>query len=315
MGSISGLRVTTIADNLVMSLGLCGQWGFSALLEFNDASGKSRRVLLDTGYDRGAFLHNVKELNLGLAVDAVVLSHGHLDHTAATVDVVKASGCTKVFAHPGAFEEKVRIDLEGKRSVMGVPKGQGLIEIEAAGGAMFLSRDPVEIVPGLWTTGEVPRKTFETVAPKTKTRWVTGEDDHDDSIRDDLSIYADVEDFGCFVISGCAHSGPLNILNHIKQRGMFNNISGYVGGTHLAGRDQEYINATISGLQNFGLRLLAPSHCTGFKAAALESLSRYFCPQLLWKNFRTWQRPSPKSPLGYHGFFFHLSPHAKRLDM
>lgn len=268
MGTISGLRVTTIADNLVMSLGLCGQWGFSALLEFTDASGKMQRILLDTGYDRDAFLHNVKELKLSLAVDAVVLSHGHLDHTAATVDAVKASGGTKVIAHPGAFEEKLRIDMEGNRSPMGVPKGQGLPEIEAAGGAVTLSLDPIEIVPGLWTTGEVPRRSFETVAPKTKTKWVTGEDDHDDSIRDDLSLYADIEDFGCFVISGCAHSGPINILNHIKQRGMFNTIRGYVGGTHLAGRDQDYINATISGLRGFGLRLLAPSHCTGFKAAA-----------------------------------------------
>jgi len=296
MDSISGLRVTTIADNLVMSLGLCGQWGFSALLEFTDALGRPRRVLLDTGYDRAAFLHNVKELKLSLAVDAVVLSHGHLDHTAATVDVVKSSGGTKVVAHPGAFEEKIRIDPDGKRSVMGVPKGQGFIEIEAAGGVMTLSRDPIEIVPGLWTTGEVPRKTFETVAPKTKTRWVTGEDNHDDTLRDDLSLYADIEGFGCFVISGCAHSGPLNILNHIKQRDKSNNIRGYVGGTHLAGRDQAYLDETISGLKDFGLRLLAPSHCTGFKAAAElwksypEAFALNFCGRILEPG----KDPSPR---------------------
>ncbi len=296
MGSISNLRVTTIADNLVMSLGLRGQWGFSALLEFTDASAKSRRVLLDTGYDREAFLHNVKELKLSLAVDTVVLSHGHLDHTAATVDVVKSCGGTKVFAHPGAFKEKLRVDPDGKRNVMGVPKGQGLTEIEEAGGIIALSRDSVEIVPGLWTTGEVPRKTFETVAPKTKTRWVIGEDDQDDSLKDDLSLYADVKDFGCFVISGCAHSGPLNILNHIKQRGCFNNIRSYVGGTHLAGRDQAYLDATISGLRDFGISLLAPSHCTGFKAAAElwkaypEAFALNFCGRIIEPG----KDPSPR---------------------
>ncbi|MCX6641781.1 MAG: MBL fold metallo-hydrolase [Candidatus Bathyarchaeota archaeon] len=296
MGTISNLRITTIADNLVMSLGLRGQWGFSALLEFTDASGNLRRILLDTGYDRDAFLHNVKELKLRLAVDALVLSHGHLDHTAATVDVVKASGGTKVFAHPGAFEEKIRIDPEGNRSPMGVPKGQGLNEIEAAGGVMTLTRDPIEIVPGLWTTGEVPRGTFETIAPKTQTRWVTGEDDHDDSLRDDLSLYADVADFGCFVISGCAHSGPINILNHIKQKGRFNIIRGYVGGTHLAGRDQEYIDSTINGLQSFGLNLLAPSHCTGFKAAA-ELWKAYpdtFALNFCGRTLETGKEPTPR---------------------
>ena len=62
MNTIRDLRITTIVDNLVMKLGLQGQWGFSALLEFTDASDKSRRILLDTGYDREAFLHNLKEL-------------------------------------------------------------------------------------------------------------------------------------------------------------------------------------------------------------------------------------------------------------
>ena len=42
-------------------------------------------MLLDTGNDRNPLLHNIKELKVDMSdLDAVVLSHGHGDHTVAT---------------------------------------------------------------------------------------------------------------------------------------------------------------------------------------------------------------------------------------
>jgi 7,8-dihydropterin-6-yl-methyl-4-(beta-D-ribofuranosyl)aminobenzene 5'-phosphate synthase len=45
-------------------------------------------------------------------------------------------------------------------------------------------------------------------------------------------------------------------------------VKALIGGTHLTGRKSEYTMATIEGLRKYGLGILSPCHCTGFKAMA-----------------------------------------------
>jgi len=166
MGQIGALKITTLAENLVQAGGL-GQWGLSFLLELVDAGGDARKVIFDTGANRDALMHNVKLLEVDLGdVDCVVLSHGHGDHTAATVEVVEAAGGVRVYGHPYTFLPRLYVDREGRRRRGGPPEGEGLADIEGAGGEIVLSAGPVEVVPGVWTTGQVERVTsFERVPP------------------------------------------------------------------------------------------------------------------------------------------------------
>jgi 7,8-dihydropterin-6-yl-methyl-4-(beta-D-ribofuranosyl)aminobenzene 5'-phosphate synthase len=270
--AIKKLKLTMLADNVTYKVGLHGQWGLSILLELEDSGGSPRKVLLDTGNDRAPLLHNIKELKVDLGdLDAVVLSHGHGDHTVATVDVMKASGGCPVYAHPHCFLPRVNVDKSGKRTRAGVPRGQGVAEIEAAGGEVRLSEKPVEVVPGLWTTGQIPRASFEDVPPPSggarRLVEVKGVE-VDDAILCDMALWADVEGLGPWVITGCAHSGPINTLKHVRRLGGFNDIYALVGGTHLVSRPDDYIDRTADALEGFNLKLLSPCHCTGFKATA-----------------------------------------------
>ena len=124
-----------------MAVGRClGQWGLSFLIEFVDARGDERKVVFDTGIHKESLLHNIKQLEVDLSdADSIVLSHGHLDHTAATVEVAKAAGGAKIYAHPHAFLPRFYEDKKGKRRKIGVPKGEGLDEIERAGGEIMLN--------------------------------------------------------------------------------------------------------------------------------------------------------------------------------
>jgi len=271
MERIQALKITTLAENLVQTAGL-GQWGLSFLLELVDARGEDRKVVFDTSSEKKAFLYNVKHLKVDLRdVDCIVISHGHGDHTAATVEVVKAAGGVKVYGHPHTFLSRIYEDKDGKRRPGGPPKGEGLEEIEAAGGEVVLSADPVEVVPGLWTTGQVDRVTsFESISPPAPSGgkriiFVDGEET-DDQILDDQALWTNVRDVGPFVITGCAHAGPVNTLIQVRSLGRFNGIHGLVGGTHLVGRKEEYIEQTIAEFKKFRLGLVSPCHCTGFKA-------------------------------------------------
>ncbi len=90
----------------------------------------------------------------------------------------------------------------------------------------------------------------------------------DDQILDDQSLWADMAGVGPWVVTGCAHAGSVNTLLQVKRLGGFGGIHGLVGGTHLVGRSDEYIDHTIAELGKFGLGLISPCHCTGFKATA-----------------------------------------------
>jgi len=238
------------------------------LLDLVDTKGEERRVLFDTGMVPDALLFNVRTLKVNLAsVDCLVLSHGHHDHTGAVVESVKPSGGMKVYAHPHAFLPRAFINAHGKRREIGVPKKQNRESIEAAGGKMMFSKEPVEVAPGLWTTGEIPRNSFENPFPLARgERLVISVDGREveDKILDDQGLFTIVEGVGCFVIAGCCHAGLINTLNHVKKLVGVDTVYGFVGGTHLVGRSDEYVEKTINGLT--GLKLISPCHCTGFKA-------------------------------------------------
>jgi 7,8-dihydropterin-6-yl-methyl-4-(beta-D-ribofuranosyl)aminobenzene 5'-phosphate synthase len=270
MSAIKSLKITTLVENTASHTCL-GQWGLSFLLELVDAKGNDRKVIFDSGINKQALLYNVRKLKVDLSdVDCVVLSHGHLDHTAATVEFVKAAGGVKVYAHPHTFCSRFFQDRTGKRLQLGIPKGERREDIERAGGKVVLSTRPEEVVPGVWTTGEIRRETsFESVLPLSegeKLIIVVNNEGVADQILDDQSLWMNINGAGPFAVTGCAHAGPVNTLLHVQRIGHFKNIHGLVGGTHLVGRSEEYLQQTIGQLKRFGLKLISPCHCTGFRA-------------------------------------------------
>jgi 7,8-dihydropterin-6-yl-methyl-4-(beta-D-ribofuranosyl)aminobenzene 5'-phosphate synthase len=285
--SIQALKITTLAENCVGSSKCLGQWGLSFLLEFMDGKGKNRKIIFDTGMRKQSLLDNIKALKVDISnVDCIVLSHGHLDHTSATVEMVKAVRNKKVYAHPHTFLRRFYKDKTGKRRDLSVPKGEGEKEIQKAGGTIILSAKPVEIVPGVWTTGQIERITpFEQPLPLSKAESlviVVDGKEVEDRILDDQALWMKVDGFGLLVITGCAHAGLLNTLLQVKKLGRFGHVEGFVGGTHLVGRSEEYVQQTINELRQFKLGLISPCHCTGFKAMA--KLWQAFPQAFVW-NF------------------------------
>lgn len=273
---IEYLKITTLAENYVQSREVLGQWGLSFYLDLIDSKGDERKILFDTGSNKDALLQNVKSLEKDLSIlDCVVLSHGHYDHTAATVEAVKASGGIPVYAHPYCFYPKIYENKEGKRRDVGVPMGQAIADIEAAGGNVVLSKDPVEVVPGFWTTGEISRPFEEWgVTPGTKWLQVRDGEEVDDVLLDDLSLWGVVDGCGPFVVTGCAHAGIVNTLLRVQELCGSKMIYGFTGGTHINEKSEADIMRTLDEFDKFGLKLMSPCHCTGFKPTAM-----------LWQRF------------------------------
>lgn len=302
MGRLRSFKITTLADNFVQTSGVLGLWGLSFLLEVTDSNGTPHKVVFDTGSDKRAILQNIKKMKIDLReLEYIILSHGHGDHTAATVEIAEiAGGGVKIVVHPHLFQPRFYVNPRGKRRRGGVPEGEGVSDIEKVGGRVIQTLDPLELFPGLWTTGQISRITnFEKISESVsggKRLIVLDGKEVNDEILDDQALWMDVEGIGPFIITGCAHSGVVNTLLNVKDKGRFDSIYGLIGGTHLVRRSDIYISKTIEELKKFGLRLLSPCHCTGFKATSslYQTFSKEFVLNFSGRIIEAGKEPKPR---------------------
>jgi len=268
MQSVKSVKVTTLADNVVYDGRLLGQFGFSALLEIKAHDGKKHSILFDTGSKKGALLYNIKALKLDLSpLECIILSHGHYDHTSATVELIKkAKRKVKVIAHPNAFLPKFKIE-KGKRRHHGIPRGEGKTDILKAGGQVVETTRPTEIMPGVSTSGEIKRiNPFEKITWKNVT--IIDSKQVRDHVLDDQALFINLERHGVLVLSGCAHAGIINTLQSALDTTKTKKLYGFIGGTHLIRPKEDRLRETVKKLKEFDLQLMSPAHCTGHKSIA-----------------------------------------------
>jgi 7,8-dihydropterin-6-yl-methyl-4-(beta-D-ribofuranosyl)aminobenzene 5'-phosphate synthase len=170
-------------------------------------------------------------------------------------------------AHPDILTERFRLMPAGgaeRPLSIGIPWPKNYLTTR---GARFRwVRELEEILPDVFVTGEVPRRTdFELGDPKfTVDR---GSDTAPDPFLDDLSLILKTPR-GLIVLLGCAHAGIINILDHAISKTGEDRIHAVLGGTHLGFSSEDQLDRTLYSLKKYDLQTIATSHCTGQKAAA-----------------------------------------------
>ncbi len=95
----NGNRITILYDAFGKPSAMTQDWGYSALLEYG-----GKRILFDTGNNPRIFAKNVKAAGVNLkTLDAVVISHRHLDHTAGLNHLLGVNPDVKIYAPREAF--------------------------------------------------------------------------------------------------------------------------------------------------------------------------------------------------------------------
>ncbi len=253
-------KMTVLCENTVTAPGFLGEHGFSVFIETGGET-----ILFDTGQGF-SIVHNSLRLQKDLKkVSQVVLSHGHFDHTGGLLAFLGVKGPCRIAAHPDVFGERFVLMPApggGERPLsVGMPWPRAYL---ATRGAQFeWHRDFAEIAPGVFITGEVPRKTlFELGSP----RFVISRDGGwlPDPFLDDFSMVLKTSR-GLVIVLGCAHAGIVNILNHAMERTGENRIYAVLGGTHLGLSPEPQFDPTIKALKDLDIQVLAVSHCTGQK--------------------------------------------------
>lgn len=252
------VQVDILVENTTPRAPLVGEYGFSALLTVD-----GRKILFDAGSGTALFT-NCTHMGIDPGeFEEIIISHGHFDHTGAIMPFLKKYGGRKIYSHPDIFPRRI---LPGSRSIIDIGCSFGLEEATACGANFIYTEKFTEIHPGLYLTGEVPRITeYEDVGgnfQKYQEETLVA-----DSIPDDMALIMD-HPGGLIIISGCSHSGMVNIMHYARQMTGQSKIQAYIGGTHLIRASQHRLQHTVEAIREFQVEKLLVGHCTGFYAAA-----------------------------------------------
>jgi 7,8-dihydropterin-6-yl-methyl-4-(beta-D-ribofuranosyl)aminobenzene 5'-phosphate synthase len=285
--AVDGVEITTIMDNsldLLMSSTpvarrfpvqkygftspqLRAEHGVSLLITIID-QGRRETILFDTGVTPGGALHNISVLGIDLStIQAIVLSHGHTDHTHGLDGFLDKLGIRRlpILLHPDAFLKR-RI-VYNDNSILDLPP-PSLHDLEREGIELLVERGPSFLINGkLLVTGQIERTTDFEQGLKNQQAEIDGTWQPDPWVYDDQAIVIHVRNKGLVVATGCGHAGVINILRQARSQTGVEKIYALLGGFHLTGALFEpIIPQTVEALQQINPAVVIPAHCTGWRA-------------------------------------------------
>jgi 7,8-dihydropterin-6-yl-methyl-4-(beta-D-ribofuranosyl)aminobenzene 5'-phosphate synthase len=276
--------------------GLVAEHGFSALVTVR-RGGTTHTMLFDTGISPDGLAINAERLGIDVeAIEAVVLSHGHLDHSGgfAGLSRLRAGRSLPLTVHPLVWSHR-RFAIPDQPTWELPTLSPAALESE--GFTVIERRQPSLLLDGaVLITGEVDRTTeFEHGLPFHEARW-DGSWEPDPLIVDEQALVVQVRGQGLVVLTGCGHAGAVNIARHALRLTGTDRLHAMLGGFHLTGAAFEpIIEPTVSAFAELAPAVLVPAHCTGWKAQHRfgAALPDAFVPDAVGTSYTFAAAPDP----------------------
>jgi 7,8-dihydropterin-6-yl-methyl-4-(beta-D-ribofuranosyl)aminobenzene 5'-phosphate synthase len=252
-------RIIVLAENSVQRPDVLAEHGLAFWIEM-----RGRCLLFDTGQGN-VLTHNADKLGVPLArAEAVVLSHGHYDHTGGVDPVLQVAPQARVYLHPAAYGTKYVRAQDGTSHIVGMTEPVRAT-LRQHPEHTVEAQKPTEIGGGLSATGEIPRRTdFEDTGGPF---FLDPGGRQADPLVDDQAMFFETR-HGTVVLLGCAHAGIINTLQYIHELTDRTPIHAVMGGTHLVRASDHRMTRTIAALRALNVERLGPAHCTGLAATA-----------------------------------------------
>lgn len=246
---------------------LVAEHGFSVLVTVTKGD-RRHTILFDTGTTPAGVVGNMRRLEVDpSAIEAIVCSHGHYDHTAGLDGLADALGPRNlpVLLHPH-FWRRRRLTVPGREPrEMPTTSRRAL---EDVGFEVVEDPHPSFLLDGaVLVTGEVARTTGYEPGMPSQQAWLDDGWTSDPVVLDDQALVVDVRDKGLVVITGCGHAGVVNICRWARRLTGERPVHAVIGGFHLNGPVFEpLVPRVLDDLAAIGPDYVVPGHCTGWRA-------------------------------------------------
>ena len=246
---MAGNRITILHDSFGKRADLRKDWGFAALVEFNE-----KRILFDTGNNAQTFAENTSALGVDLGrLDLAAISHRHGDHTSGLNHLLKRNSRIQIYTPdelygvfgsslPGLFYPRCHSlppymqYYDGKPPQM-IRHGSPWPEAQ-----FTWVKETREIAIDVWLLAVVSEM------PGTR------------EMRE-LSLALRTPR-GLVLVAGCSHAGIEKIV--AASRAIDERVYCIFGGLHLVLTNEPEIRRIALALRDeWRVETIAPGHCTG----------------------------------------------------
>ena len=251
------MRIVNLVENEPGSSGCEAAHGLSFYIET-----ANHKMLFDTSPSE-VVLRNAQKLGIDLtAVDTVILSHGHYDHSGGILAFVEINPRAKIYMQHNAGGEYYAYDGEDKgfryigidKKILNLPQVQ------------FLQGDTkLDDELQLFT---VDNRAFPLPSTNKRLRELCGGQYVQDEFNHEQNLLLSTEGKK-ILFCGCAHNGILNVMETLERKFGSNTLPDLViGGFHLMKRT-EFSVADTAEVTEIANRLksykshFATCHCTG----------------------------------------------------
>ncbi|MCE5330269.1 MBL fold metallo-hydrolase [bacterium] len=254
------MKITVLLENTSLkNSDLFVEHGLSLFIEKDGYN-----ILFDTGGPQESAIKNSSKLGIDLSkVDAVVISHGHNDHTGGLLKFFQINDKAPVYIKKEALGSYYSKRPDGEKYIGTDNKiaEKYLERLHFAHKTLEIAQN-IFIVPNIHKEFAVPYNNY-----------VLFEKINGELVRDDFKheLFLVINnDNNLTVFSGCGHSGIKNIINTAKEVFPDKKISTVIGGLHLqAGAstfvvaEKEEIGEIAEWLVLEGIGDVYTGHCTG----------------------------------------------------
>lgn len=261
------MKFRFLVDNKTEDARCMAEWGLSIMIE-----SRGKKILFDSGMSQDLMLRNAAAVGVDLTdVDALVISHGHFDHTGGVPAFTRVNQKAQVYLHEDALydfygETDGKLDSE--------PCGIAWTEEEKTEMASRLvyTKGVFPLFDGITLIGNIPDMAGYPPTEQFHRRLVEQQADGSQVVRweDDSMSHEQVlvieEERGLYIFSGCSHRGVVPIIRQVQTVFPGKRIAGLIAGMHLYPVSAEERADIVDKIVALDMDCVFPVHCTGMEA-------------------------------------------------